>query len=108
MLPQKTPMQQTATVATKVGKTGFILGAAASGGFVEGMVQNVTPEVQKELAADPKGTITKMLPPNPFQKEKREYTDDLTERLPISKHSLGLLEGLIAQAIAELSLKNLE
>ncbi|KAG6815026.1 hypothetical protein H0H87_005753 [Tephrocybe sp. NHM501043] len=80
MLPPNTPMQQTATAAKRVGKAGFILGAAASGGFVEGMVQNVTPEVQKELAADPKGTITKMLPPNPFQKEKREYIDELVER----------------------------
>lgn len=44
------------------------------------MIQNITPETQQKLKADPKGTISKMLPATPFGRTKREYVEELVAR----------------------------
>ncbi|KAG5643560.1 hypothetical protein DXG03_000654 [Asterophora parasitica] len=67
-------------VVRKVGTAGAIGAAAASGGFLEGMVQNITPEAQERIRKNPKDAISKMLPPNPFGGKKREYVEDLMAR----------------------------
>ncbi|KAG5633903.1 hypothetical protein H0H81_004467, partial [Sphagnurus paluster] len=69
------------SVVGKLGKGTLIGTAAATGGFAEGMIQNVTPETQQKLVVDPKGTISKMLPPSPFAgRSRREYFEGLMSR----------------------------
>ncbi|KAG6918585.1 hypothetical protein DXG01_013387 [Tephrocybe rancida] len=104
---QKAPVhaQKPASLLSKVGKGSLLLAAAGTGGFAEGMIQNVTPEVQQDLAANSKGTIAKMLPPNPFGgKGKRKYFEELVAR----NQNGGSVERIVARTIVDLVLEDLE
>ncbi|RDB29229.1 hypothetical protein Hypma_014893 [Hypsizygus marmoreus] len=78
--PPPSVAQKVGGIAGKVAKAGGLAGAAAAGGYVEGGIQNLTPETQQKLKQDPKATIQQMLPANAFKLKQREYVEELVTR----------------------------